>query len=51
MLWLLKKGYYINTLKQELSTVKTYENNRLDETSIVDRHRCHMAAKFGLLVK
>ena len=24
--------------------------NRLDETSIVDRHRCHMAAKFGLFV-
>ena len=43
-------GYYINTLKQELSTAKTYEHNRLDETSIVDRHRCHMAAKFGLFV-
>ena len=42
--------YYINTLKQELSTAKTYEHNRLDETSIVDRHRCHMAAKFGLFV-
>ena len=27
-----------------------YEHNRLDETSIVDRHRCHMAAKFGLFV-
>ena len=25
-------------------------DNRLDETSIVDRHRCHMAAKFGLFV-
>ena len=35
---------------QELSTAKTYEHNRLDETSIVDRHRCHMAAKFGLFV-
>ena len=23
---------------------------RLDETSIIDRHRCHMAAKFGLFV-
>ena len=22
----------------------------IDETSIVDRHRCHMAAKFGLFV-
>ena len=42
--------YYIDTLKQELSTAKTYEHNRLDKTSIVDRHRCHMAAKFGLFV-
>ena len=40
--------YYINTLKQELSTAKIYEHNRLDETSIVDRHRCHMAAMFEL---
>ena len=38
------------TLKQELSTAKTYEHNRLDETSIVDRHRCHMAVKFELFV-
>ena len=44
------KRYYTNTLKQELSTAKTYEHNRLDETSIVDRHRCHRAAKFGLFV-
>ena len=42
--------YYINTIKQELSTAKTYVNNRLDETSIVDRHRCHMAAQFELFV-
>ena len=39
------KRYYIHTLKQELSTAKTYEQYRLDATSIVDRHRCHMAAK------
>ena len=32
------------------STAKTYELNRLDETSIVDRHRCHMTAKFGVFV-
>ena len=44
------KRYYINTLKQEFSTAKTYEHNRLDETSIVDRHRCHMAVKFGCLL-
>ena len=34
----------------ELSTAKTYEHNRLDETSIVDRHRCHMADRFRLFV-
>ena len=39
---------YINTLKQELSTANTYENNWLDKRSVVDRHRCHMAAKFGM---
>ena len=50
MLWSFEKRYYIYTLKQELSTAKTYEHNRLDDTSIVDRHRCHMAAKFGLFV-
>ena len=44
------KRYYINTLRQELSTAKTYEHNRFEETSIVDKHRCHMAAKFGLFV-
>ena len=50
MLWSFEKMYYINTLKQELSTAKTYEHNRLDETSIIDRYRCHMAAKFGVCV-
>ena len=48
-MWRLKR-YYINTLKQELSTTKTYEHNGLDETSVVDRHRCSMAAKFGEFV-
>ena len=44
--------YYacINTLKQELSTAKTYENNLLDERYVVDRHRFHMAANFGVFV-
>ena len=50
MLWSFEKKYYINTLKQELSTAKTYEHNRLDETHIVDKHQCHMAAKFGVSV-
>ena len=44
------KRYDINTIKQELSTAKTHEHNRLDETFIVDMHRCHMAAKFGVFV-
>ena len=47
---IVRKIYYINTLKQELSTAKTYEHNRLDETYIVDRHRCHMADKLRLFV-
>ena len=42
--------YYINNLNQDLSTAKTYEHNRLDETSVVDRHRCHMAVTFGAFV-
>ena len=50
MLWSFEKCYYINTLKQEFSTAKTYEHNRLDETSVVDKHRCHMTAKFGVFV-
>ena len=37
--------YYINTLKQELSTAKTYEHRLLDKRSFIDRHRCYMAAK------
>ena len=39
---------YINTLKQELSTAN--EHNLLDEKSVIDRYRCHMAAKSGVSV-
>ena len=42
--------YYINTLKLELSTAKTYEHNRLNEMSVFDKHQCHMAVKFGVFV-
>ena len=42
--------YYINSQKQELSTAKTILNNRLDETSVIDRHRCNVAAKFSPFV-
>ena len=44
------EGCCVDTLRQELGTAKTYEHNRLNETSIVDGHRCHMAVKFGLFV-
>ena len=44
------KMYYINTLKQELGTAKTYEQNFIEEKSVVDGHRCHMADKFGVFV-
>ena len=43
--WRLKKMYYINTLKQELSTAKTRDHNVLYQRYVVDRQRCHMAAK------
>ena len=42
--------YYINTLKQEFGTANAYEHNLPDEKSVVDRHRCHMTAKFGVFV-
>ena len=41
---------YINTIKQELSTAKTYGHTLLHERYVVDRHRCNMAAKFGAFV-
>ena len=40
--------YYINILK--LGSAKTYEHNLHKERSIVDMHRWHMAAKFGVFV-
>ena len=42
--------YYINTLKQVLSTAKTYEHNLLDVRSVIDRYRGHISAKFGVCV-
>ena len=42
--------YYINTRKQGLRTAITYEHNKIDETFVADRHRCHMGAKFGVFV-
>ena len=45
MLWSFE-----NTLKQENSTDETSEHNLLVEKSVVDRHWCHMATKFGVFV-
>ena len=38
-------------MKQELSTAKICEHTLLYETSVVDRHLCHMAAEFGVFVR
>ena len=46
----LRKMYYNNTLKQYLGTAKTYDHNLPDEKPVVDRHRCHMAAKCDVFV-
>ena len=45
-----KMACYVNTLKQELSTAKTYEHKRSDETSIVDRHRVIWQLSVGCLL-
>ena len=36
--------------RAKCSTAKTNEHNMLDETSVVDGHQCHIAAKFGVFV-
>ena len=40
--------YYVNILKQELSSAKTYWYSLLEERSVIDRHQCHTAAKFNV---
>ena len=35
---------------KELGSAKTYEHNLLNERYVIDRHRCHMVARFGVLV-
>ena len=42
--------YYNITLKHELSNSNTYEHNLFGARNVVDRHQCHMAAKFGVFV-
>ena len=43
--------YYINTLKQELGSTKTYERISTDEKSIVNTHSIDITAKFALSIK
>ena len=43
--------YYINTLKQELSSTKTYERFSIDERSIVNTHSIDITAKFAVSIK
>ena len=43
--------YNINIVKQELSSAKTYGHNLLEERHVINSHRCHMAAKFTVLVE
>ena len=45
-----EKMHYINILKQEHSSAKIYEHNLFDKRYIVDRYRCHVAGKFGVVV-
>ena len=40
--------YHVNVLKQELGSAKLCKQNLLDERTVVERHRCYMAAKFGV---
>ena len=43
--------YYINTLKQELGSSKTYERISTDERSIVNAHSVDITAKFAVGIK
>ena len=49
MLWSFENVLHLHR-KQELGNAKTYEHNLLDEKYVVDTHRCHLAAKFGVFV-
>ena len=43
--------YYINTLKKELGSTKTYERISTDERSIVNSHSIDITAKFAVSIK
>ena len=40
--------HYINTLIQEVGSIKTYERTTTDEKSIVGNHCCHITTKFAV---
>ena len=42
---------FINTLKQELGSTKTYERISTDERSIVNTHSIDITAKFAVSIK
>ena len=47
----VRRLYYINTLKQELGSTKTYERISTDERSIVNTHSIDITAKFAVSIK
>ena len=49
ILWAFEKGIILTPLSKNLALQK-HEHNSPDETFIVDRHRCHMSAKYWVFV-
>ena len=47
----VRRLYYISTLKQELGSTKTYERISTDERSIVNTHSIDITAKFAVIIK
>ena len=47
----VRRLYYINTLKQELGSNKTYERISTDERCIVNTHSIDITAKFAVSIK
>ena len=48
--WHLCFTFVFILLHYRVCSVQPCEHNRLDETSILGRHRCHIAAEFGVFV-
>ena len=47
----VRRLYYINTLKQELGSTKTYERISTDKRSIVNTHSIDITAEFAVSIK